>query len=138
MMKQFLISFITLICFVNLAFAADLSVEDQLKTLDLAGKVNFSMGEAKDFAEFRKLDDTQSRHVDSDLMKKNNMRRLSSVFMSSDGAYVITTGKDLTTNQIKTILFVQVDNQNKIFADNIIEVKRNEIKNSHGSFLVNQ
>jgi hypothetical protein len=132
-MSRFLISIFSLLALAYFAFSKQ-RTEDALARLSLKNKVSFSIGKLNDVADFKKLADIDERKFDSDLAQFK-MIRISHVFISDDGKYVITFAKD-TENKIKRIIFVYHGKNSYNIADDVIDVKNIEVKTSQGSISV--
>lgn len=134
-MSQYIVILIGLITLTLFSLPSH-KVENALRQISLKNKVRFTIGSLTEEANFSKLADTDERKVDADLAKFKIVR-VSSVFMSTNGQYIMTFAKD-SENKIKRVIFVYADGKSYNFADDVVEIKNVEIKTSKGSVSVGE
>jgi hypothetical protein len=109
-------------------------IDYAIQKVFLKNKVHFTVGSVNHVANFHQLTGSDEIKVDSDLIRFH-ISRVSSIFMSENGKYIITFAMN-SENQIKRVIFVYSKGAITHFADDVVEIKNEIIKTSKGSVSV--
>ncbi len=124
-MKKFIFSLVIIFGLVYLSLT-ERKVEGILSKLKISGATRVQFASIEDSADFSEIGNADLKKVEADLAKYN-LTRVSAVFISKNGTYVLTFVKT-TENKIKRILFVN----GQPYADDLKSISKNRIATTSG------